>query len=186
MVITCHGEGSFRLQNGDLSLMVDPPSNQFKASITLKTLTSVGLGEVAPQEIVFPGEYEISGVEVTGVPLESESTDKFLKTIYLVSWDEIKLAFLGHISKTPSAEILDKIDEPDLLFLPVGGEHFLSTDSAVKLVKQLEPAIAVPTFSKNPAEFAKALGGKAEPQEKFVFKKKDLAGLKNKVLVFKV
>ena len=210
MVITYQGQGGFRLQNGDFSLLVDPPSNQFKANIVLKTLTPVSLGEVSPQEIVFPGEYEISGVEVLGVPLSSESirstssglpsspepqaegtlsqvevsTDKFLKTIYLVSWDEVELAFLGHISKIPSSEILDKIGEPDLLFLPVGGGHLLSIDAAVKLVKQLEPAFAIPTFSKNPGEFLKALSQKAEPQEKFVFKKKDLIGQKNRVLIF--
>ncbi|MBI2033620.1 MAG: MBL fold metallo-hydrolase [Candidatus Liptonbacteria bacterium] len=184
MVITHHGEGSFRLQNGDFSILVDPPSNQFKANIVLKTLTPTGPLEVSPQEIVFPGEYEISGVEVLGVPLDSESTDKFLKTIYLVSWDEVELAFLGHISKIPSSEILDKIGEPDLLFLPVG-EHFLSHEAAAKLVRQIEPALAIPTFSKNPGEFLKALSQKAEPQEKFVFKKKDLVGLKNRVLTFK-
>lgn len=184
MVITYHGEGGFRLQNGDFSLLVDPPTGQFKANIILKTLTPVNLGEVSPQEIVFPGEYEISGVEVLGVSLDSESTDKFLKTIYLVSWDEVKFAFLGHISKMPSAEILDKIDEPDILFLPVG-EHFLSHEAAAKLVRQIEPALAIPTFSKNPGEFLKALSQKAEPQEKFVFKKKDLAGQKNRVLIFK-
>ncbi len=184
MVITYPGEGGFRLQNGDFSLLVDPPTGQFKANIVLKTLTPANLGEVSPQEIIFPGEYEINGVEVLGMSLDSESTDKFLKTIYLVSWDEVRFAFLGHISKIPSSEILDKIGEPDLLFLPIQGGHFLSHEVAAKLVRQIEPALVIPTFSKDPGEFLKALSQKVEPQEKFVFKKKDLVGLKNRVLIF--
>jgi len=187
MVINYLGGGSFKLQSGETSLLVDPENNRFKADAVLKTLTSVAgikSDEAAAQnEIDFPGEYEIKGIEITGIPIPEESGEKFTKTVYAVNWEEIKLAFLGHLSKTPSAEVIDKLGEPDVLFLPVGGEHFLSPDAAAKLAKQFEPSIIIPTFYKKPDDFLKAMGQKAEFQEKFVFKKKDLAEEKNKVVL---
>ena len=95
----------------------------------------------------------------------------------------MKFAFLGHISKAPSADLIEKLEEPDVLFVPVGGGHFLAPEAAAKVAKQLEPSIIFPTFVKSPAEFLKAMGQKSQAEEKFVFKKKDLVNEKNKVIV---
>jgi L-ascorbate metabolism protein UlaG (beta-lactamase superfamily) len=188
MVINYFGNGSFKLQSGETSLLIDPESNRFKADVVLRTLTPVDArtysNAAAPQnEIFFPGEYEIKGIEILGVPVLAESGEKFLKTVYSVVWEEIKFIFLGHISKLPSDEIIDKLGEPDVLFLPVGGGHFLPADAAAKLVKQLEPSFAIPTFYKAPDDFLKAMSQKAKSEEKFVFKKKDLADEKGRVVV---
>lgn len=181
MVINYFGNGAFKLQNGETTLLVDPDNNRLKADVVLRTLTptsfSTSGGAEAPQnEFSFPGEFEIKGIEISGVGVPEESTEKFLKTVYLATWDEIKIAFLGHISKPLSAETLDKLDDPDVLILPVGGGHFLAPEAAAKLVKQIEPSVIIPSFCKNPSDFLRALGKKAENAEKLVFKKKDLTG----------
>lgn len=188
MVINYLGNGSFKLQSGETSLLVDPESNRFKADVVLRTLTPAnfdlhGVGAPERNEIFFPGEYEIKEVDIKGFPVPEESGEKFLKTIYLVTWEEIKLAFLGHISKPLSTAVIEKLGEPDVLFLPVGGGHFLEPEAAAKLARQLEPSFIVPTFFKSPADFLKAMGQKAGAEEKLVFKKKDLANEKNKVVV---
>lgn len=186
MVITYFGGGSYRLQSGETSLLVDPDNNRLKADVILKTLSSTEFdtsGDLVQTEISFPGEYEVKSIEISGIGLAEESGEKFLKTAYIVEWEEMKLVFLGHISKMPSADIIEEMEEPEVLFVPVGGGHFLAPEAAAKLAKQLEPAIILPTFYKTPSEFLKALGQKAEVEEKFVFKKKDLANEKNKVVV---
>lgn len=61
----------------------------------------------------------------------------------------------------------------------------MTAEAAAKLVKKLEPAAVIPSFVKNAGEFSKTLGQKAEPQDKFVFKKKDLLNLKGKAVVLK-
>lgn len=189
MVINYFGGGSFKLQSGETSLLVDPDSNRFKADVTLRTLAPVEFkvqGEDTPQsEITFPGEYEIKGVEILGTMVPEESGAKFLKTVYFVKWEGIKLVFLGHLSNPPSAAIVEKLDEPDVLFLPVGGGHFLAPEAAAKLVRQLEPSFVIPTLFKKLTDFLKAMGQKASPQEKLVFKKKDLDANKTKVVVLK-
>ena len=190
MVINYLGDGSFKIQSGETSLLVNPEGNRFKADVVLKTLSPVEFalhGADAPEqnEIFFSGEYEVKEVEISGIPVPDESTEKFLKTIYAVIWEDIKLVFLGHLSKPMSADIIEQLEEADVLFIPVGGGHFLEPEVAARLAKQLEPAYIIPTFFKSPADFLKAMGQKAEPQEKLVFKKKDLENEKNKVVILK-
>jgi L-ascorbate metabolism protein UlaG (beta-lactamase superfamily) len=183
MVINYFGEGCFRLQSGETSLLVNPINNRLKADVVLKTLTLPNIPPPVGTEISFPGEYEIKGIEIRGRAVEKESTEKFLKTIYAVNWEEIRFLFLGHLSKYPEAELIEAMGEPEVVFVPAGDSHFIDSADAVKLIKHLEPAVVIPGFYKNPEEFLKAIGQKAPAEEKFVFKKKDLADKKKQVIV---
>ena len=184
--MTYFGDHCFRVQSGELSLLVNPASNRLKGDIVLRTLTATTvLGQLA-QEIIFPGEYEMSGIVVKGIPVAGESTEKFLKTIYTVLWEEMRLVFFGHLSKPIDATIIEEIGEPDIVFIPTGDDHFILPEAAVKLVKQLEPALVVPSYMKHANEFVKAFGQKAEPQEKYVFKKKDLMGKKSEIVLLQI
>lgn len=189
MVINYLGNGSFKIQSGETSLLLDPENNRFKADVILRTLAPAdlagGADEAGQNEIYFPGEYEVKGIEILGIPVADESGEKFLKTVYVVKWEDIKLAFLGHIARPLSADTLEKLDEPDVLFLPAGGGHFLEPEVAARLAKQIEPAFIIPTFYKTPADFLKAMGQKVETQEKLVFKKKDLESAKMQVVILK-
>lgn len=196
MVINYLGGGSFKLQSGETSMLINPENNRYKADVILKTLspavfssggstslTTSGADISEPNEISFPGEYEIKEIEIRGIAVPEESGEKFLKTVYAVTWEEITFAFLGHLSKPISADIIEKLGEPDVLILPVGGGHFLEANVAAKLTRQLEPSFVIPTFYKTPAEFAKEMGQKVDPQEKLVFKKKDIITGKTQLVV---
>src|SRR3990167_9337403 len=194
MIINYFGDGCFRLQSGETSFLVDPNNNRLKADVVLKTLIaldshSTSSGQVAvsvaANEIVFPGEYEMKDIQIQGWPVTKESTDKFLKTVYLVKWEGLGFVFLGHISGGLEPEVVEEFSEQDVLFIPVG-DHFFSDEEAAKFIKKLEPSVAIPSFFKKPDSFLKALGQKAEIQDKFVFKKKDLENLKNKAVVLKI
>lgn len=188
MVISYFGENCFRLQSGDLSLLVDPANNRLKADVTLRTSTPadffVSDDAATPQtDILFPGEYEIKGIEILGMPVARETGGKFIRTAYVLDWEEMKLGMMPRFSKLPDGNVLEKLSELDILFLPVDGDGGLSPDAAAKLVRQLEPAVVIPSYSKSASEFLKATGQRAETQEKFVFKKKDLAGKKNQIVI---
>ena len=187
MVLTHFGNGAFRLQSGETSILVNPENNRLKADVTLKTLVAAeaplaedGDGSFT---ISFPGEYEIKGIEIIGFPIAGESTEKFVKTAYAVYWEDMKFVFLGHLSKPVDAALMEEFSEPDVLVLPVGGGHFLEPEVAAKIAKQLEARVVVPSFAKSPDEFLKALGKKAERTEKFVFKQKDVATDKGRPVV---
>jgi len=183
MVITYYGEGCFRLQSGETSLLVDPSTNRLKADLVLQTLAPAE-GEMEAEKISFAGEYESKGIEVQGVEVSEESTPKFVKTVFGVKFEDIQFLFLGHLSKIPDAKLFERLGEPDVVFIPVGSEHFLSPEDAAKLVRQFEPSIIVPSFYKDPDKFLKLLGQKGESEEKIVFKKKDLTG-NQRVVVLK-
>ncbi len=193
MVISHFGAGCFRLQSGETSILVDSDNNRLKADVALKTLIAAdapledGVSGSGEEEVLisFPGEYEVKGIEITGFPIPGESTEKFLKTAYSVMWEDVKLVFLGHLSKPIDATLMEEFLEPDVLILPVGGDHFLEPDVAAKIAKQLEARIVVPAFYKNTDEFLKALGKKAETLDKFVFKKKDILTDKGRPIVIK-
>jgi L-ascorbate metabolism protein UlaG (beta-lactamase superfamily) len=189
MVINYFGNGCFRLQSGETSTLVDSDNNRLKADVSLKTL--VATDAAAPGDagdgvlISFPGEYEAKEIEITGFGVTGESTEKFLKTAYVVLWEGMKFVFLGHLSKPMDATLMEECSEPDALFLPVGGGHFLEPDVAAKIAKQLEARIVIPSFYKNPDEFLKAFGKKGETLDKFVFKQKDIASDKGRVIILK-
>jgi L-ascorbate metabolism protein UlaG (beta-lactamase superfamily) len=189
MVLNYFGNGCFRLQSGETSILVDSENNRLKADVGLKTLVTADVG--APGEgddagtIAIPGEYEIKGIEILGFPIAGESTEKFLKTAYAVFWEEMKFVFLGHLSRPLDAAMMEEFSDPDVLVLPVGGGHFLEPEVAAKMVKQLEAKVVVPSFYKSPDEFLKALGKKAEKADKFVFKKKDIESEKGRPVVLK-
>ncbi len=191
MVINYFGNGCFRLQSGDTSVLVNPENNRLKADVTLKTLTATvpdaaaaGDGEKGDEVVIsFAGEYEEKEIEILGFSVPEESTDKFLKTAYAVLWEGMKFVFLGHLSKPIDAALMEEFSEPDVLFLPVGGGHFLEPEVAAKIAKQLEARVVIPSFYKTPAEFLKASGKKGEEMEKFVFKQKDIAGDRGRVVI---
>jgi L-ascorbate metabolism protein UlaG (beta-lactamase superfamily) len=191
MIVNYFGNGCFRLQSGDTSILLDPENNRLKADIFLRTIIS---GQAGAQEgiagedsdvatIAFPGEYEVKGIEVIGLPIVGESTNKFLKTAYAVTWEELKFVFLGHLSGAIDATLLEEFADPDVLILPIGGDHFLEPEVAARIAKQLEARIVIPSFYKDPDEFLKAFGKKAETMDKFVFKKKDIMSDKGKLII---
>jgi len=189
MVINYFGNGCFRLQSGETSILVDSENNRLKADVALKTLVATDAAIPGDAEngveILFPGEYEAKEIEIMGFPVAGESTEKFLKTSYAVLWEGMKFVFLGHLSKPIDATLMEEFSEPDVLFLPVGGGHFLEPAVAAKIAKQLEARIIIPSFYKNPDEFLKALGKKGETIDKFVFKQKDIATDKGRAVILK-
>jgi L-ascorbate metabolism protein UlaG (beta-lactamase superfamily) len=191
MVITYFGNGSFRLQSGETSLLLNPDNNRLKADVTLRTLTGTGTNELldhagdAGMAISFPGEYESHGIEIEGFPITEESTEKFIKTAYKVLFEDMTFVFLGHLSRPLDATLLEEFSEPDVLILPAGGGHFLEPEIAAKTAKQLEARIVIPSFIKNTDIFLKALGRKADAAEKFVFRQKDIIAEKGRPVVLK-
>jgi L-ascorbate metabolism protein UlaG (beta-lactamase superfamily) len=192
MVVNYFGNGCFRLQSGETSILLDPENNRLKADVILRTIVAtetevdkLSADVAGTTTISFPGEYEIKGIEIVGFSVVAESTEKFLKTAYAVTWEDMKFVFLGHLSAPIDATLVEEFAEPDVLILPVGGGHFLEPNVAAKLAKQLEAKIVIPSFYKNPDEFLKALGKKTETAEKFVFKQKDIAGDKDRPVVLK-
>lgn len=179
MTITYHGEGCFRIQSGNFSLIVDAASERFKADVAIKTLAAPSENQASDEnhhEITTAGEYEISEARISGFQIQEESSQKEIKSVYIATIEDMRLGFLGHISNVPPPETLEQFADIDILFVPVDGKNAgLSAEDAAKIVKQIEPRIVIPSLIKNPKEFLKELGKNAEATDKLTLKKKDIA-----------
>ena len=168
--------------NADIVILADEQNKLYNAYQSLS-------GE--PFIIPNPGEYDIKGVTVTGIPIKQ---DGGFVTVYLIESEDLKILNLTHIKDfTMKEDELEALGEIDVLILPVGGESVLGATTAAKLVNQIDPKIVIPshyqqegvTLQLEPLErFVKEMGGKAETVEKLVLKKKDLANIETaKVII---
>lgn len=177
MVITREGSDSFKISQGDLTVVLNPES---KVSADL-TLFSMGRGETAEKSgfvISGPGEYEVKGVFVKG--FLSEGPSGKVNTIYVLNFEGMNLCFLGSlISEAVASEIAGELEDIDILFTPV---------SHSKLAVSLEPSLIIPT-SYNQDSLKKFLkdAGEDNPEtlDKLVIKKKDLDGKEGDIIVLK-
>ena len=95
-----------------------------------------------------PGEYEVRGVFIKGIPSFHDDVlgkERGLNTIYAIESENIKLCHLGDFGqKQLTDEQLEKIGPVDVLMIPVGGNFTISSSEAQKIIGQIEPKIVIP------------------------------------------
>lgn len=189
------GLSSFKFITKDATVVTDPFGKESgltpprgNADIVIlaeednELYSSFGSLSGEPFMITSPGEYDVKGVTVAGIPLEQE---KKHISIFLLESEGIKILNLTHIKDFNIKEDeLEDLGEIDVLIVPVGGEAVLSASEAAKIVNRVEPKIIIPshyadsgiTLKLDSVErFIKEMGGKAETLDKLIIKKKDLA-----------
>lgn len=210
MIISYQGAQSFKIQFGDMVLAFDPVSKEsrlmsgqaklkassFGADITLISLNHPDMngkeqtsrGDKKTFVINGPGEYEIQGVFIKGLPSSSEyGGEKKINTIYTVNLENMNLCFLGALADVniPS-ETKAALNDIDILFVPIGGEGVLNASEAYKFAVSLESNIIIPmqTDEKSLKAFLKeGEGGEVTPIEKLTIKKKDLESKEGEIIV---
>lgn len=203
MIISYQGVQSFKVQFGDTVLAFDPVSKQskfkagsFGADITLISLnhsdmngaTQTSRGEKESFVISGPGEYEIRGVFVKGLPSVSNyGGEKKINTIYTVNLENMNLCFLGALGEVniPN-ETKEALEGIDVLFVPIGGEGVLDAGEAYKFAVSLEPSIIIPMNfdEKSLKSFLKEGGEEGVKMiDKLTIKKKDLDGKEGEIVV---
>lgn len=107
-----------------------------------------------PKQIKSPGEYEIGGTFITGISTFHDDKKGELKgrnTIYVTEMDGITLCHLGDIGHPLGPNLVEELGDVDILFLPVGEVSTIPVDTAVEIVRQLEPPIVIPMHYKTEA-----------------------------------
>lgn len=180
MIITYQGEDYFKVQSGNQTVLIDPENQRSLrgAAVAVSTLYPSPVPRPEDDEcfwIDHAGEYEVQGIHIEGWSAGNENGAE--KTIYRIVFEEIVIVVLGHLTKEPPKEVQEHTEDADILIVPAGGKPWLPEAAAAKFVRQVEPAVVVPALFKDVKPFLKELnhGGAATPEEKFVFKKKDLS-----------
>ena len=167
MVITRHGEGCFKMETRGLSIVVDAPDGRLKPDIALKTSVSAPppYGGETGREIIGPGEYDISGIEIRGYPFGKNNSAGHLMTAFVMKAEDVSLLFLGNPGREIGFTLEAELGAVDIIFAPPG---------SAKFVKQLSPKIVVSAYFPSAAEAGKEFEQKISDEERLTIKKKDL------------
>jgi len=98
--------------------------------------------------IAQPGEYEVANVSITGIPARAHMDEAGTKsaTMYKVVAGDVTFLFTGHVYPQLSENQLERIGLVDIMVVPVGGNGYtLDGVGALKLIKDIEPKVVVPT-----------------------------------------
>ena len=147
-----------------------------------------------------PGEYEISGVQVFGIPNplprdakapEPSDAASSRNTAFLLEAEGLHVAHLGSGCVPPKAEA-ELLSNVDILIVAIGGAEHSEPAVAARTVRDLEPKIVIPVSYERPAEgdkqsalgrFLEASGLSAEePQPKLSIQLRGL-GEQHRVVV---
>ncbi len=190
MDILWYGHACFRIKDRTATIITDP----FDKSIGL---SPVGLkGDIVtishphpghsnakavrgnPFVIDGPGEYEVSGVFITGISSYHDTRggrEYGKNTIFVFEMEGLRVCHLGDLGHIPSQSQVEAIGEINVLLVPVGGGASLKASQATEVVSLLEPSIVVPmhyrlsglTMKLDPvSKFLKELGvASAEEQD---------------------
>ena len=208
MDVTWLGHGCFRLRGRSAAVVTDPypPAIGLKLGRMDAELVTVShdhenhsytqVVRDGAYEIHGPGEYEVSGVSVIGVPTYHD-TEKGAKhgrnTVYLIEIDEVRVCHLGDLGHKLEDTEAEAVSSPDVLLVPVGGLSAMNGAQAAEVVRQLEPRYVVPMHYAIPGvkvklepidRFLKEMGVTAsEPQPKLSVQKSSGTDYETKVVV---
>jgi len=192
MDITFLGHASFKLKGKHTGVITDPydPSIGLKYPRAEADIVTVShdhhdhsaVSQVGGEPFVVggPGEYEIKGVRIVGVPSfhdEKKGTIRGKNTIYNIQTDNLFICHLGDLGQSELvSEQLEAIGQVDILLIPVGGVYTIDAQGAAKIAASLEPKIVIPMHYADPGsnlklepvdKFLKEMGAeKVEPQAK--------------------
>ncbi len=166
MEITWFGHSCFRLtERGLAAVVTDPydeslgyPTLRLKADIVTVSHDAPGHSNVDAvkgdlRALTGPGEYEIGGVFITGIPTLNPSAERVKKkggvdvmtnTVYVFDYDGLTVAHLGDLDHVPTQSQIEALGAVHVALVPVGGGGGLNAAQAAEVVSLLEPSLVVP------------------------------------------
>jgi L-ascorbate metabolism protein UlaG (beta-lactamase superfamily) len=160
MEIVWHGLSCFRfMERGLASVVTDPYGPESGLSALKLKADIVTVSHDAPnhnniksvkgirRSISGPGEFEIGGIFITGLPMADKSDDaKQTKpnTLYVFDFNGLTIAHLGNLSFVPSQAQIENLGAVNIALVPVGGGKSLSPSQASEVISLIEPSIVVP------------------------------------------
>src|SRR3989344_640109 len=139
MILTFHEGGCVRASAGDTTIVFGPVSKASKKYKPVNFGTDVafvsfnhpdmngageaGRGEKQPFVVYGPGEYEVSEITASGFPAGSlYGGEGKINTVYSVSFDGLKVLYLGALGDLDLPAAVLEMDSPDVLIIPGDGE----------------------------------------------------------------
>lgn len=175
MEITYLGHSSFKIKSREAILVTDPYDSSMVGTQFSKVdadIVIVSHGHADhnkteliggnPKVISGPGEYEIKGVSVFGIPSfhdKKRGAERGPNTIYAITMEGITLCHLGDLGDKLTEEQARDIGSVDILFVPVGGVYTINPEEAAEVVGVIDPKVVIPMHYKTQESKMTELGG---------------------------
>ncbi len=208
MDVTWLGHACFRLRGRGAAVVTDPypPAIGLKLSRMDADLVTVShdhedhsytqVVRDGAYEVRGPGEYEVAGVSVIGLPTfhdAEKGATRGRNTVYLIAIDDVRVCHLGDLGHRLDDTEAEAVASPDVLLVPVGGRATLNGELAAEVVRQLEPRYVVPMHYAIPGlkiqldpvdRFLKEMGvTAAEAQSKLSVQRSSVSEYETRVVV---
>jgi len=187
MEITWLGRNCFRIKGREGIVLTDPcpPESGYKLGkqtadvVTVSSRSDPGYSFAASVtrasgEPAFvldaPGEFEVSGILVTGVA--NPRGDGTRNICFICEVDGVRIGHLGLPTAISGAALLEQLSDVDILLIPVGGGKSLAAPAAAVAMTTIDPHIVIPMNYRTENEtaeldllerFIKETGSRAEP-----------------------
>ena len=191
MEIIWLGHSCFRIRGREATVVTDPcpPSSGYSIGKPATAIVTISHDHAdhsyvkgvtgSPRLIDGPGEYEVEGVFITGVPTYHDSQQGAVRgknLAFILEAEDIRVCHLGDLGHTPTAEQVEELSGLDILLIPVGGHTTIDGAAAAEVVSLLEPRLVIPMHYRTPTtkpqldpldRFLREMGIKSyEPQPK--------------------
>ncbi len=168
--VTWHGHSCFSIDNGGLSLVLDPydpgmtgypplhvkahamlsshqhGDHNYRAAVTLIPLETAILRQIDSMgslpEDPDPSIFYYKAVETCHD--ESGGRKRGKNTIHVIKANGLTVAHLGDLGHILTTEQIAAIGHLDLLLIPVGGYYTIDAEAAWRVIGQLQPANVAP------------------------------------------
>ena len=212
MKITWHGQSCFKIVAKNTTIITDPFSKDIglkpphvEADIVTVSHNHPDHNNVSalrgtPFVVDSPGEYELKGTVILGIDSfhdNKEGHERGINTIFIIEAEDMRVCHLGDLGqKELTDEQLDKIEEVDILMIPIGGVYTIDSEEAALIINQIEPRIVIPMHYRIPGlniklqaadAFLKEMGAEKQVVDQLAIKKNDLPKEEEmKVVVMKI
>jgi L-ascorbate metabolism protein UlaG (beta-lactamase superfamily) len=178
MEITWYGQSCFRLRDRLATAVTDPYGKDIGYSLPRVRADIVTVSHDHsdhnyvkgvrgdPKVLSGPGEYEVSGVFVTGISTfhdRKKGGSRGRNTVFLFDFEGLTVCHLGDLGHVPTQAQVEALDDIDVLLIPVGSRFTINASQAAEVISLLEPRLVIPMHYKT-----KTLKVKLDPVSKFL------------------
>lgn len=118
------------------------------------------------------GEYEVGGTEA-----------ECIDGVAMLRAEDINIIYLDKRKKELTDKELDRIEDVDIAFVPIGGEDVYDPKEAIRAINDLDPAIVIPMHYKDASAFSKLEGVSPETQDELKITKANINQEERKVYI---
>jgi len=178
MEITWYGQSCFRLRDKLATVITDPYDRSIGYTLPRVRADIVTIShhhpdhnyvqgvKGEPKVIDGPGEYEVRGVFITGIPTfhdRRKGVSRGRNTVFLFDFEGLTVCHLGDLGHVPTQSQVEALSDIDVLLIPVGAVSTINAAQAAEVISLLEPRLVIPMHYRT-----KLVKVKLDPVSKFL------------------